>query len=57
MGLDLSIFAMQTGSSLLAGFSAAGTALTVALFFGACAFACRCSGRCKEDFFFRSHVM
>jgi hypothetical protein len=56
MGLDLSILAFQAGGTL-ASLSAAGAIVTVGLFFGACVLACRCGGRCKEDFFFRSHVM
>jgi len=44
-------------TSLLAGFSHAGTAITIALF-GVCAYlAMRCKGRWHEDAIFRLHVM
>lgn len=49
--------AMIDVTSLLAGFSHAGAALTVALF-GVCTYlATRCKGRCHEDAIFRLHVM
>ncbi len=44
-------------TSLLSGFSHAGTAITVVLI-GICAYlATRCEGRCHEDAIFRLHVM
>jgi hypothetical protein len=42
---------------LLAGFSDAGTALTIGILVTAVFLATRCKGRCREDSIFRSHVM
>jgi len=44
-------------TSLLAGFSQLGTAVTVGMFVVCALLATRCKGRCREDEIFRLHVM
>ena len=44
-------------SGLLAGFSQAGTVLTIGLVIGVAVLATRCQGRCREDEIFRLHVI
>ena len=44
-------------TSLLAGFSHAGTVVTVAVFLACTFLATRCKGRCCEDEIFRPHVI
>ncbi|HKT23549.1 MAG TPA: hypothetical protein VJR04_03035 [Terriglobales bacterium] len=44
-------------TSLLAGFSHLGTAITVGMFVVCAVLATRCKGRCREDEIFRLHVM
>ncbi|GEM_PF-3447752 len=44
-------------TSLLAGFSHLGAAVTIGMFVVCALLATRCKGRCREDEIFRLHVM
>ena len=44
-------------TSVLAGFSHLGTAVTIGMFVVCALLATRCKGRCREDEIFRLHVM